>query len=177
MGSDNWNAQPPGASLDVGSICFPLAAYRAAADWLWSGVPSRFPDLKIAMSEGGLAWVPMLMDRMTYVMDHSAATTSDQWIDKSLHPVDVLRRNFHFCSIEFNSGMNLRDRIGIDNIMVESDYPHADSSWPNTQEGLRVALTGMSDADVRKVTWQNAAKLFRFDVAQSVIDSAATAVA
>jgi len=177
VGSDNWNAQPPGASLDVGSICFPLAAYRTAADWLWSGVPSRFPDLKIAMSEGGLAWVPMLMDRMTYVMDHSAATTSDQWIDKSLHPVDVLRRNFHFCSIEFNSGMNLRDRIGIDNIMVESDYPHADSSWPNTQEGLRVALTGMSDADVRKVTWQNAAKLFRFDVAQSVIDSAATAVA
>jgi len=177
VGSDDWSASPPGASVDVGAICFPLAAYRTAADWLWSGVPTRFANLKIAMSEGGLAWVPMLMDRITYVMDHSAATNTEQWGDKSMHPNDVLRRNFHFCAIEFGSGMDLRHRIGIDNIMVESDYPHADSSWPHTQEALRTALCGMGADEIRKITWQNAARLFRFDVPQEVVNAAEYAAA
>ena len=172
VGSDDWSASPPGASLEVGAICFPLAAYRTAADWLWSGAPVRFPGLKIAMSEGGIAWVPMLMDRLAYVLDHSAAMPEDQWRNAAIHPVEVLQRNFHFCAIEFGSGMELRDRIGTDRIMVESDYPHADSSWPNTQETLRDALRDVPPDDVRKITWANAARLYRFDVPRSVIDSA-----
>jgi len=172
VGSDGWGAQPPQSSVEVGAICFPLSAYRTAADWLWSGVASRFPKLNIALSEGGIAWVPMLQDRLAYVMDHSAASAADQWSDKSMHPVEVLRRNFHFCAIEFGSGMELRDRIGVDRIMVESDYPHADSSWPNTQEALRQALRGVPADDVQQITWRNASKLFRFDVPQAVLAAA-----
>ncbi len=175
VGSDDWGASPPGSSLEVGAICFPLAAYRTAADWLWSGAPVRFPKLQIALSEGGIAWVPMLMDRLAYVLEHSAANPDDQWKEFGVHPVEVLQRNFNFCAIEFGSGMDLRERIGVDRIMVETDYPHADSSWPNTQETLRKALHGVSASDVRKMTWENAARLFRFDVSQSVIDSSESA--
>jgi predicted TIM-barrel fold metal-dependent hydrolase len=171
VGSDDWNANPPGSSLEVGAICFPLAAYRTAADWLWSGAPLRFPKLQIALSEGGIAWVPMLMDRLSYVLEHSAANPEDQWQDAGIHPVEVLKRNFNFCAIEFGSGMDLRDKIGVDKIMVETDYPHADSSWPNTQETLREALRGMPANEIRKITWENASKLYRFPVAQEVIDS------
>ncbi|MDG2003024.1 MAG: amidohydrolase family protein [Novosphingobium sp.] len=171
VGSDDWSASPPGSSLEIGAICFPLSAYRSTADWIWSGAPVRFPKLQIAMSEGGIAWVPMLMDRLAYVLDHSAANPDDQWQDAGIHPVEVLQRNFNFCSIEFGSGMELRDRIGVERIMVETDYPHADSSWPNTQETLREALQGVSAEDVRKMTWENASKLYRFDVAQEIIDS------
>ena len=158
-----------------GAICFPLAAYRTAADWLWSGAPVRFPKLQIALSKGGIAWVPMSMDRLAYVLDHSAANPDDQWKESGIHPVEVLQRNFNFCAIEFGSGMDLRERIGVDRIMVETDYPHADSSWPNTQETLRKALHGVLASDVRKMTWENAARLFRFDVDQSVIDSTESA--
>lgn len=172
VGSDNWQAQPPGSSIEVGAICFPLAAYRATADWLWSGAPVRFPQLKIALSEGGIAWVPMLMDRLTYVLDHSAAVPDDQWRETGIHPVEVLRRNFNFCSIEFGSGIDLRERVGIDRIMIETDYPHADSSWPNTQEALRQALRGVPDDQVRKITWQNAGRLYRFEVPEAVVCAA-----
>ena len=170
VGSDDWSASPPGSSLEVGAICFPLSAYRSTADWIWSGACLRFPGLQIAMSEGGIAWVPMLMDRLAYVLEHSAANPEDQWRDANIHPVDVLKRNFSFCAIEFGSGMELRDKIGIDRITVETDYPHADSSWPNTQETLRQALRGVSAEDVRKMTWENASRIYRFEVAQSVID-------
>ena len=48
-------------------------------------------------------------------------------------PSEAVRRNFWFCSIDDPTTLRVRDRIGVDHIMVESDYPHADSSWPDTQ--------------------------------------------
>jgi Tat protein secretion system quality control protein TatD with DNase activity len=51
--------------------------------------------------------------------------------------------------------------IGVDNILVETDYPHADSTWPDTQPLLRRHLAGVPAAEVAKMCWQNATKLFR----------------
>ena len=45
--------------------------------------------------------------------------------------------------------------------MLESDYPHADSTWPDTQALLARRLEGLPEADVRKLTHENAANLFR----------------
>ena len=47
-----------------------MNALLAAGEWLWAGVPLRFPGLQVALSEGGIGWVPMLMDRVDYVLDH-----------------------------------------------------------------------------------------------------------
>jgi hypothetical protein len=55
----------------------------------------------------------------------------------------------------------LRDRIGVDHIMVEADYPHVDSTWPDTQEAIHRALAGVDRADSRKITHENAARLYR----------------
>jgi predicted TIM-barrel fold metal-dependent hydrolase len=76
-------------------------------------------------------------------------------------PTDVLQRNFWWCALDDESAWKTRERIGVDHIVVESDYPHADSTWPDTQPLLREHLTGMSDADIRKVCHENAAVLFR----------------
>jgi len=62
-------------------------------------------------------------------------------------PTDVLQRNFWWCALDDESAWKTRERIGVDHIVVESDYPHADSTWPDTQPLLREHLTGMSDAD------------------------------
>jgi predicted TIM-barrel fold metal-dependent hydrolase len=169
VGSDNWNASPAGAALEVAALCFPVGAYRTATDWLWGGVPSRFPGLKIALSEGGIGWVPMLLDRINYVMDHSGVTRDQGWLDRSAHPVEVFRRNFYFCAIEFaGAGIEARHKIGIDKIMVETDYPHADSTWPDSQEQLRQAISDFSPSDIRKLTWENASSLFRHAVPPSL---------
>jgi hypothetical protein len=58
--------------------------------------------------------------------------------------------------------MLVRDRIGVNHILVESDYPHADSTWPDTQSKLVRQLRdqGVPDDDARRITWQNASKLF-----------------
>jgi microsomal dipeptidase-like Zn-dependent dipeptidase len=77
-----------------------------------------------------------------------------------------MRRNFWFCSLDDDAGMLMRHRIGIEHVLVESDYPHADSSWPDTQAMLTRQLRdqGIPDADARRITWQNASELFRHPV-------------
>jgi predicted TIM-barrel fold metal-dependent hydrolase len=140
---------------------FPVNALLAAAEWLWSGVPLRFPDLDIAMSEGGIGWVPMLLDRADYVLEHSASGTDSTSWPSELRPSDVLRRNFWFCTIDDPSTIELRHRIGVDHIMVESDYPHADSTWPDTQAVIEKTLGHLPEDELRMMTSGNAARLFR----------------
>jgi predicted TIM-barrel fold metal-dependent hydrolase len=161
-GSAGWaplaSGDPP---FEIMPTLFPVNAVIAAGEWLWSGVPLRFPRLNIAMSEGGLGWVPMLMDRVDYVLSHSASGTESKAWPSPMLPSEVLRRNFWYCSIDDPSVVPLRHKIGVDHIMVESDYPHADSSWPDTQQVLADNWGGLPDNELRAVAYENAARLFR----------------
>ena len=67
-------------------------------------------------------------------------------------------------TIDVTSSMVLRDHIGVDHIVLESDYPHADSTWPDTQERAARGLAGLPDDVVQQVTWQNASTLLRHEV-------------
>ena len=160
-GSSAWTAvSSPGAPLEQFSTMFPVNALAAAADWVWARIPLRFPRLRIALSEGGIGWVPMLLDRLDYVITHSGSGGDQRW-DGDLSPSEALRRNFWFCSIDDPSTLGARHRIGVDNIMVEVDYPHADSSWPDTQLLLEERLRDIPADEVALMTHLNAAALFR----------------
>jgi hypothetical protein len=67
------------------------------------------------------------------------------------------------CFISDPVGLQLRDAIGIDNIAWECDYPHSDSSWPNSAEDLLKHAQGVSDSDLQKITLENACRWFSFD--------------
>jgi predicted TIM-barrel fold metal-dependent hydrolase len=143
----------------LGATLFQALAFTACADWLWAGVAHKFPRIKIAMSEGGIGWVPMLMDRLEFMLDQSGHGRS-HW-QGDLSPTEVLRTNFWFCTIDDPSALPVRHRIGVDRIMMETDYPHADSTWPDTQLYLEKRMGGIPDNEVRMMCHENAAKLFR----------------
>jgi predicted TIM-barrel fold metal-dependent hydrolase len=173
-GSSRWSAaRSPGAPLELYSTLFTANPLATAADWLWAGVTTRFPELDVAFSEGGLGWAVMLMDRLEWVMGHSGSGYST-WADPELTPMEQMQRNYWFCTIDIPPTLALRDRLGIDHIMIESDYPHADSTWPDTQENARRGLADLTDAEIRKITWENASRLFRHPVPASMQVPAAT---
>jgi predicted TIM-barrel fold metal-dependent hydrolase len=152
------SAESPAAVLGA---LFALNSMIAATDWLFARIPVRFPDIKIAMSEGGIGWVPMLIDRVNFL-----GRQLDYRPDfDDLTPVDVLRRNFWFTTLYDPATMALRDLIGVENILVETDYPHIDSTWPESQAVLAEQLVGLSDEEVAMVTHRNALALYRHELA------------
>ena len=114
------------------------------------------PTLKIVMSEGGIGWVAMLLDRLDNIIDRSGYGLG--W---DVRPADVLKRNFWFCTIDDPSTIDTRHRIGVENIMVETDYPHGDGTWPDTQLVLEKAWGHIPPAELRAMCSENAARVFR----------------
>jgi predicted TIM-barrel fold metal-dependent hydrolase len=147
---------PEAPALQLGATLFGQLSLTACAEWLWSGYAAKHPTLKIAMSEGGIGWVAMLLDRLDNVVDRSGYGLG--W---SVRPADVLRRNFWFCTLDDPSTIGTYERIGVDHIMAEVDYPHGDSTWPHTQQVIADAWGHLPVDVVRKFTHQNAAALYR----------------
>jgi predicted TIM-barrel fold metal-dependent hydrolase len=160
VGSSGFAEIVPGSpAMELGASLFGQLALQSCAEWLWSGYPVRHPNLKIAMSEGGIGWVAMLLDRLDNIMNRSGY--GQGWKDPDHSPSDVLRRNFWFCMIDDPSTISTRDAIGVENIVFESDYPHGDGTWPDTQQVIHDVLGDLPVEEIRKITHQNAAKLFR----------------
>jgi predicted TIM-barrel fold metal-dependent hydrolase len=156
------------APPDVAGVLFFGYAMFATVDWLFSRVAVRFPEIKIVMSEGGIGWVPALLDRLDHMQTY--ASMYGTWDGIELTPAEVLLRNFYFCAVEDPTAFALRDRIGVDHILLEEDYPHSDSLWPRTQKVIGEAISWLPKDDIRKITWENAAKIYNHPVPQSVID-------
>lgn len=155
------NIQRPSrdSPVDVTTALFPVNGMLAAVDWVFSRVPLRFPELRIALSEGGVSWVPAIVERLERA--HRQVAASRAWSASDPHPADVLREHFWFTSIEDPSAFHQLHLIGEDHVMVESDFPHRDSTWPTSQAMLREELGHLPHHVVRKLCFGNAAALYR----------------
>ena len=159
VGSSGSTRQPCTSShSDVSVALFPLSGIEALVDWIYAGVPMRFPRLKVALSEAGVSWVPMALERLHRAKVHDVG---DAWPGGSLSPEEIVHRNFVFCSIEDPSSFRALDIIGEDNVMVETDYPHFDTTWPGCQAMIRSELDGFPPAIIRKMCFENAARTYR----------------
>ncbi|MFN8036861.1 MAG: amidohydrolase family protein [Acidimicrobiia bacterium] len=153
--------------VQLAATLFGQLSLHAAAEWLWSGYPLRHPDLKIAMSEGGIGWVAMLLDRLDNLIDRSGYGAG--W---DTRPADVLRRNFWFCTLDDPSTIDTRHTIGVDKIMVETDYPHGDGTWPDTQAVIDRLWGHVPASELRAMCCENAAALFRHPLPEVVLPRA-----
>ncbi len=102
-----------------------------AQDLLFGPTLRRFPDLKVALSEGGIGWIPFYFDRI------DRHFRNQEWLHGDFGgklPSEVFRDHILACYITDPSGLLLRDRIGLDNIAWECDYPHTDTTWPESPE-------------------------------------------
>jgi predicted TIM-barrel fold metal-dependent hydrolase len=156
---------PDAPSDTIGVLFFGWAMF-ATVDWLYSKLPVRYPELRVCLSEGGLGWVAGLLDRLDHVARYQRMYGT--WEGIALTPREVAQRNFWFCGIDDPSGLDHRHRIGIDHVLLESDYPHQDGTWPDTQEILHHQIGHFPPDDVRKLTWENASRLFEFPVPAAV---------
>ena len=156
--------RPPEAPIDHLMVLACQISAITAQDLLFGPTLRKFPELRVALSEGGIGWIPFYMDRIDRHAENQAwLEHKDDFGGKT--PSEVFREHILACYISDPSGLLLRDRIGIDNISWECDYPHTDTTWPTSPEFAWKELqdAGCSDDEVHKITWQNACRFFDWD--------------
>ena len=142
----------------VGIALAPTAAWSTCIDLIMGEIPRRFPTIKFALSEGGIGWVPFALERADRSWErHRYWSGMDD-----LRPSEVFRRNVWVCFIGESMGVEARHHIGVDRIMWECDYPHADTPWPHSQKEVADSLQGVPADEVALLTHGNAERLFRW---------------
>lgn len=151
----------PGSVIETSQTLAPLSLLNTATEIVWSPFLRKFPNLKIALSEGGIGWIPYFLDRCDYVYRHHRHWTGTDFGD--MLPSQVFREHVITCFIEDRAGLVLKDDIGVDMICWEMDYPHSDSSWPAAPESFAPSLPFLTRDEVDKITYENTCRLFKFD--------------
>ena len=143
---------------------------------IFSGVFERHPRLTLAIVEFGLAWASHLLSTMDYMYRerHGAAIYRSK---SGMRPSDFFRRNpgsgsgagFVLSSQEDAIGIRLRDVIGVNNMMWGSDYPHSESTFPQSRKILAEILEGVPDAEQAQIVGLNTARVYDFDMARLTV--------
>ncbi|MFV0463095.1 MAG: amidohydrolase family protein [Nostocoides sp.] len=161
VGSSGSVRQPsPETPVAAVTALFPLSGIEALYDWIFARIPVRFPGLRIVTSEAGVAWVPLVVDRLG-TLYRRRVSYSPGWQDSDPTFLEVMHRNFYFTSIDDPSAFRNLDIIGTDKVMLESDYPHADGTWPDTQSLLRRELAHLPEDVVQQISYGTAMALYR----------------
>lgn len=147
--------------IDAWITSMPISIANSAADWIWAPMWKKYPDLRMALSEGGIGWIPYLLERADFTHGHHNAWTNSNF--GGLMPSDIYKKHIISCFIEDKFGLANLDYIGEDMVMYECDYPHSDSVWPNSAEKLWDDVKHLAPATIDKITHINAMREFSYD--------------
>jgi len=139
----------------------PISIVVGAADWLHLEALERYPTLKIALSEGGIGWIPYFLERSNFSHERHKAWTHSRF--KGTSPSEVFKRHFMTCFIDDAFGLQNIEALNEDLISYECDYPHSDTLWPESPEHLWASIKHLSDQRIDKITHLNAMRFFNFD--------------
>jgi len=161
--SSRMPATSPDAPVAVAASLSFNNSMASLCDFLFSGVLVRFPTLTLAYSEGQIGWLPYVLERADDVWrEHRAWGGVADTIPEP--PSTYWYRQIYGCFFRDRHGLESLERIGVDNVTFETDYPHTDSTWPDT---LAVATEMMAHlpAEVRhKVVRGNAIRMLGLDL-------------
>jgi hypothetical protein len=128
-------------------------AQGSLCDWVFSRTLERFPVLKLAYAESQIGWMPFLLERMDGVWHEDVGG-----IDLPQPPSTYVRGRVFGCIFDDLHGLRSRDEVGLEHILFESDYPHANGTWPNTRAVAHrlCSQVGMDKGECAMLLRQNA---------------------
>jgi predicted TIM-barrel fold metal-dependent hydrolase len=129
-------------------------------DLLFSGILERYPRLRFVSVESGVGWLPFLLESADY--QFKAMAVRKERSDFKLLPSEYFRRQVYACCwFETLTSDAVLDRIGVENVMFETDFPHPTSIYgDDVHRTIEAKLKTLSDAARRRVLWENAATLY-----------------
>jgi len=137
----------------------PMQLDETLSGMIFSGTLEKRPKVKFVMGEAGLGWIPYVIERLDYELHKYGPKITDYKL-KTL-PSEIFARQVFTTYEEEKLGVELIPRIGADNVMWASDYPHGDSTWPHSRKSLAESPLAKHGPEIlRKVTCENAARVY-----------------
>lgn len=160
VGGRKGGAQPrygQAAGFMTDLVMSKMTVAEALAELTFGMVLQRNPDLKIVSVEAQIGW----MSFINYYMDH-LWEKHRHWTKSELQepPSHFFKRQVWATFMEDPVGLREREHIGVARIMWSSDYPHSETTWPNSKSLTDEWFTQYGEEDKRKILWQNAAELY-----------------
>jgi predicted TIM-barrel fold metal-dependent hydrolase len=154
-------ASPDSPEAVGGTIAF-NTAFASMADWLFSGKMIEFPELRMAYSEGQIGWIPYALERADTVWEHH-----DPWMHTK-ERIPELPSSYYYgrifgCFTADHHGVANLGAVGEDNICFETDYPHTDTTWPNSKAYVEQLVADLDDKVAYKVLRGNAINMLSLD--------------
>ncbi len=137
------------------------AGHKVFGQLVWSGALDRHPTLKVAWTEQGADWIPPMLDeedaRYEQASQGLTRKPSEYWAQNCAvgHSTRHVREDW-----------DLRDRIGLRNMMWGHDFPHPEGTWPFTWEAIRACFAGLEEDELRPLLGENAVDFYDIDVAK-----------
>lgn len=162
QGMQALSLAPDSPAIDCLMVLATQVSVLSVQDLLWGPALRQYPSLRIAWSEGGIGWVPFLLDRLDRQYLNQTWTGQDF---RGKLPSEVFRDHALACFISDPMSLRLHQEIGPDIIAFETDYPHSDCAWPTAPEELmeQCVNANVSDSDIEKIGWRNAARFYDLD--------------
>jgi predicted TIM-barrel fold metal-dependent hydrolase len=139
-----------------------MNAAMSLTDFLMSGVFERFPTLTIAYSEGQIGWIPYILERADHVWLHNRAWGGvTQTVKRP--PSEYYKEHVFGCFFEDAHGLRSLGELGVDTVTFETDYPHSDSTWPDTKAVAERLTKGLDEDTIYKLMRGNAIRMLHLD--------------
>jgi len=137
----------------------PFGQMRQLTSIVFEGIPERFPDLRIAFLEAGAGWAPYWMERMDDEYDKRGEVEAPLLKKK---PSDYVRSGKIYFSCEADEWLlpQALERVGENQIVYASDFPHWDHSFPGSIDEIR-DRRDLTDTQKRKVLADNCRRLYK----------------
>lgn len=142
------------------AACCPMQLDEPLSVMIYSGALERNPGMKLVLAESGIGWVPYFVSRLDASGEKHLPRATDYRLKSK--PSEIFKRQVLATFEEEPMGPQFIPLLGPDSFMWASDYPHPDSTFPESAHAIEVAFKGLSDEVRRKATAENCAKLYRF---------------
>jgi predicted TIM-barrel fold metal-dependent hydrolase len=161
--SSRMPATSPDAPVAVAATLSFNNAMASLSDFLFSGVLVRFPNLKLAYSEGQIGWLPYILERADDVWrEHRAWGGVKDIVPEP--PSTYYYRHVYGCFFRDRHGIDSLEQVGLDNITFETDYPHTDSTWPESKQVAWSLVGHLPPEAIHKIIRGNAIEMLSLDL-------------
>lgn len=131
-------------------------------DWIFSGKFEQFPDLKLLYAESQIGWIPYFIERADDTWRTHQWAQGENRIPQP--PSYYYRRHVHSCFFKDTVGIEMLDKIGVENVLFETDYPHQDGTFPNSHSIAEELFGHLEQETIDKIARGNAIRLFGLDL-------------